>query len=73
LHEIDADAVWPVGAGRAAVQLLDVRSNGEAARARLPGAIVSPILDDNERHEVGKSYHHEGHDAATRLGHELTA
>lgn len=70
---VDPAAVWPRGAGRAAMQLLDVRAPVEVSRSALPGAIARAILDDDERRLVGTCYHQHGHDAAVALGLRLTA
>lgn len=57
----------------AATPFLDVRAPGEAARGSVPGAVNLPLLDDEERHRVGTTYKHAGHDAAVALGHKLVS
>ena len=50
---------------------LDVRSEGEAATASIPGFINAPVLNNSERHEVGTVYKREGQAQAISLGHRL--
>lgn len=50
---------------------IDVRSEGEAATAEIPGFVNSPVLNNAERHEVGIVYKRQGQAAAIQLGHEL--
>jgi len=52
---------------------LDVRSEGEAATAAIPGFVNAPVLNNAERHEVGTVYKHEGQERAISLGHRLVA
>lgn len=52
---------------------LDVRSPAEAARGTVPGAENLPILDDEERHQVGLTFKQSGHDAAESLGFQLVS
>ena len=51
--------------------LLDVRSPVEFARGSLPSATNLPLLNDAERHLVGKCYRERGEVAAIELGNEL--
>ena len=51
--------------------LLDVRAAVEFSKGALPCATNLPILNDDERHQVGICYKQEGPQAATKLGHEL--
>lgn len=53
--------------------LIDVRAPVEFAKGSLPGSINLPILNDEERHLVGKCYKEEGSDAAVVLGHKLVS
>ena len=53
--------------------LLDVRAPSEFARGHLPNSLNLPILDDEERHQVGLAFKREGQAAATRLGHKLVS
>lgn len=53
------------------VGLIDVRSEGEAHEAGLPGFTNLPILTNDERHRVGLTYKRDGQPAAVALGHEL--
>jgi tRNA 2-selenouridine synthase len=52
---------------------LDVRAPVEFTAGALPGAANVPILDDQERHEVGLCYTEKGPEAATDLGHKLVS
>lgn len=51
--------------------LFDVRSPKEFAAGHIPGAVSLPLLNDDERHEVGIIYKQEGRDAAVSLGFKL--
>ena len=51
--------------------LLDVRSEGEFQEGHIPGSISAPILNNNERHQVGLTYKNKGQEAAITLGIEL--
>ena len=62
-----------MGAKEPGFQLLDVRAPSEVHRSAIPGALSLPILDDEERHAVGKCYHAKGNATAVALGVELTA
>lgn len=70
---LDPESVWPRAAGCAAFTLLDVRAPIEVQRSELPDAVALPILDDDERHQVGACYHERGHAAAVALALELVA
>lgn len=65
--------VFPVAAEQARYRLIDVRAPAEVARGAIPGAIHEPILNDEERHQVGLCYKQHGAEAATALGYEITA
>jgi len=51
--------------------LLDVRSEGEYFDGHIPGSISGPILNNEERHQVGLCYKHQGQEAAITLGLSL--
>ena len=53
--------------------LIDVRSPVEYRRGAVPGAVNLPLLTDDERDAVGKTYKARGHDSAVAQGHELVA
>jgi tRNA 2-selenouridine synthase len=53
------------------VPLLDVRSPKEHMAGHVPGAISLPLLNDDERHEVGLTYKNKGRDEAVSLGYRL--
>lgn len=53
--------------------LLDVRSEGEYEEATIPGSVNLPVLNDEERRQVGIVYRREGPEAARRLGLKLVA
>ena len=64
--------LYPVGTGRPAYTLLDVRAPVEVTVGALPGAVPLPILTDEERHLVGLRYKEAGQEAAITLGYALT-
>lgn len=51
--------------------LIDVRSEGEFKKGSMPQAVNLPILNDDERHQVGLCYKQQGAEAAIVLGHDL--
>lgn len=51
--------------------LLDVRAPVEFAEGAFPSAHNIPLLDDQQRHDIGKRYADAGQDEAIRLGLEL--
>lgn len=51
--------------------LIDVRSPGEFRSGHIPGAINCPLLNDDERAEVGTVYKQKGRDEAVQLGFRL--
>ncbi len=53
------------------VPLLDVRAPVEFDQGTIGDAVNLPLLDDQEREEVGKCYKLLGQDEAIKLGHEL--
>lgn len=53
------------------VPLMDVRAPVEFAKGAFPCSHNVPILDDDQRHEIGKLYADEGQDAAIARGLEL--
>jgi len=55
------------------LSLIDVRAPVEFAKGSLPGSVNLPILNDEERHLVGKCYKNKGSDAAVVLGHKLVS
>src|SRR5947209_15966661 len=68
-----------IGAGEAllalqsdgAARLVDVRSEGEFARASIPGSFNLAILNNEQRHLVGCAYKQQGSERALELGHNL--
>jgi tRNA 2-selenouridine synthase len=52
---------------------IDVRAPIEFQRGALPSAINLPILDDEQRKEVGAIYKLEGPEVATRRGYQLVS
>jgi tRNA 2-selenouridine synthase len=60
-----------VGLLAAGTPFLDVRAPGEFAVGTLPCAANLPLLDDEQRRQVGITYKSAGHDAAVALGHRL--
>ncbi|MBX2824788.1 MAG: tRNA 2-selenouridine(34) synthase MnmH [Gammaproteobacteria bacterium] len=53
--------------------LLDLRSPGEFAQGAFPTSINLPLMDDEQRHQVGKCYKESGQAAAVKLGHQLVS
>ena len=53
--------------------LLDVRAPVEFAKGAFPGAVNIPLLTDDEREQVGKTYQADGPDAAVTTGHRLVS
>jgi tRNA 2-selenouridine synthase len=53
------------------ITLIDTRSPGEFAVGHIPGAVNLPLLDNEERHNVGICYKQKGRDEAVRLGFHL--
>ncbi len=51
--------------------LIDTRAPVEFAKGAFPNAVNLPLMNDEEREQVGTVYKREGHDAAVALGHEL--
>lgn len=51
--------------------LIDTRAPVEFSRGSFPTATNLPLLDDEERHQVGLRYKQAGQDAAISLGREL--
>ena len=53
--------------------LLDVRAPTEFREGAFPQAVNRPLIDDVERHEIGKTYKDLGQDAAIELGVKLVS
>lgn len=53
--------------------VLDVRAPTEFDRGRIPNSTNLPILNDNERTQVGVAYKQKGNEAAVDLGFSLVA
>lgn len=53
--------------------MIDVRSPGEHWAGSAPGSICLPILDDNQRAEVGLCYKVKGRESAIKFGHQLVS
>ena len=58
---------------RSNTPLIDLRSPIEFAKGAFPQSINLPILTDDERAKIGKSYKHQGSAAAVKLGHQLVS
>ncbi len=52
---------------------LDVRAPVEFITGAMPGAVNLPLLNNEERHEIGTLYKNEGSEAAVRRGHILVS
>lgn len=48
--------------------VIDVRSPGEFAHARIPGAVSMPLFDDEERKVVGTAYKQQSREQAIKIG-----
>lgn len=55
------------------IPIIDTRAPIEFHRGSLPFAINAPLLNDQEREEIGRCFKAAGQDAAIALGHELVA
>ena len=64
------DALARIAAG---VSSIDVRAPVEFQKGSLPFAVNLPILDNEQRAEVGVCYKSEGPETATQLGHRLVS
>nr|WP_290675153.1 MULTISPECIES: tRNA 2-selenouridine(34) synthase MnmH [unclassified Halomonas] len=53
--------------------LIDVRAPVEFAQGALPGAVNLPLMNDDERHQVGIAYKQQGQAAAIALGERLVS
>lgn len=53
--------------------LIDVRAPIEFEKGAFPNTINLPIMDDQERHDIGIKYKQEGNEEAVKLGHELVS
>ncbi len=62
------DALWARGSPCPFDEIIDVRSPVEYADDHLPGAVNLPVLDDDERAEVGTIYRRDGAFAAAKIG-----
>ncbi|MCP3849303.1 MAG: tRNA 2-selenouridine(34) synthase MnmH [Gammaproteobacteria bacterium] len=55
------------------IPLMDVRAPVEFNEGAFPTAANLPLMNDQERHEVGIRYKNNGQDAAIELGHHLVS
>ena len=55
------------------VPLMDVRAPVEFAAGAFPFAVNLPLMDDSERHRVGKCYKQQGRDTAIQLASSLVS
>lgn len=53
--------------------LIDVRAPIEYEKGAFPNSINIPIMDNDERHDIGIKYKEEGNEEAVKLGHELVS
>jgi len=53
------------------IPLMDVRAPVEFSEGAFPMAVNHPLLDDQQRHEIGKKYKDAGQDEAIQLGLKL--
>lgn len=55
------------------VPLMDARAPIEFSKGAFPGALNLPLMNDEERHQVGICYKQHGQDAAIALGNRLVS
>ncbi|WP_041583583.1 tRNA 2-selenouridine(34) synthase MnmH [Bdellovibrio bacteriovorus] len=55
------------------IPLMDVRAPVEFSQGSIPGAVNLPVMNDDERAQVGTVYKNQGNEAAVKLGHELVS
>ena len=53
--------------------MIDLRAPVEFDRGAFPGVLSLPLMDDDERHQVGTCYKQQGQQAAIELGHRLVS
>src|SRR5690606_29178411 len=53
--------------------LMDVRAPIEFQKGAFPHAVNLPLMNDQERHEVGVCYKRHGQESAVALGHKLVS
>lgn len=53
------------------IPLIDVRAPVEFAEGHFPESVNLPLLNDDERRQVGTTYKNAGQEAAIKLGHDL--
>ena len=51
--------------------MIDVRAPVEFVSGALPSATNLPLMNDDERHQVGIRYKNNGQQSAIELGHQL--
>ena len=55
------------------VPMMDVRAPVEFGQGAFPGVVNHPLMNDDEREQVGTCYKQKGQDAAIALGHQLVS
>jgi tRNA 2-selenouridine synthase len=55
------------------IPLMDVRAPVEFGQGAFPGAANLPLLNDDERHQIGLRYAEQGQEHAVALGYELVS
>src|SRR5690554_3752393 len=55
------------------IPLMDVRAPVEFAKGSFPSAVNAPLMNDEERHQVGICYNEKGQEHAIELGHQLVS
>lgn len=63
-HELALPRITAAELSAKACTVVDVRSPAEFAEGHLPGALNLPLLEDEQRAEVGTAYHRDGSDSA---------
>ncbi len=72
MSEVNTVAVEKFLAEPDAGAILDVRSPAEYIRGCIPGAHNLPLFTDDEREQVGLTYHRLGREAAVKTGLDIT-
>ena len=53
------------------IPLMDVRAPSEFSRGAFPNAFNLPLLNDEQRHEIGLCYRNHGQEKAIELGYKI--
>lgn len=70
IREIETDTFMELACNAGSV-IFDVRSESEHQAGHIPGALSLPLLNDEQRREIGICYKENGQQAAVEMGFEL--